>query len=228
MVLSRDVDEGQTVAASYSTPTLFTIAQDLKQMQVEADVDEADIGNVKQGQRVTFTVDAFQGEEFQGTVTQVRLNSTVESNVVTYTVIIKADNQDEKLKPGLTATVSIYTMEVKDVLTIEGQALNFQPDSLLLQQYYQTHGIDAKPVSIARKKEGSDTLKTVWIETPAGLEPKEVTIGRNDGINYEIQQGLTEGEKVVTHMEAANPNAGQQAGQASSPFMPKPPGSKKK
>lgn len=229
VVLSRDVDEGQTVAASYSTPTLFTIAQDLKQMQVEADVDEADIGNVKQGQRVTFTVDAFQGEEFQGTVTQVRLNSTVESNVVTYTVIIKADNQDEKLKPGLTATVSIYTMEVKDVLTIEGQALNFQPDSLLLQQYYQTNGIDAKPVSIAKKKEGgNDTLKTVWIETLVGLEPKEVTIGRNDGINYEIQQGLTEGEKVVTHMEAVNTNSGQAAGQASSPFMPKPLGSKKK
>ncbi|MFP9113451.1 efflux RND transporter periplasmic adaptor subunit [Flavobacterium sp. RHBU_3] len=229
VVLSRDVDEGQTVAASYSTPTLFTIAQDLKQMQVEADVDEADIGNVKQGQRVTFTVDAFQGEEFQGTVTQVRLNSTVESNVVTYTVIIKADNENEKLKPGLTATVSIYTMEVKDVLTIEGQALNFQPDSLLLQQYNAIHGITAKPVSIPKKAEGgNDTKKTVWIETPNGLEPKEVTVGRNDGINYEIQGGLIEGEKVVTHMEATVTNTSQPAGQASSPFMPKPPGSKKK
>lgn len=228
VVLSRDVDEGQTVAASYSTPTLFTIAQDLKQMQVEADVDEADIGNVKEGQRVTFTVDAFPGEEFSGSVTQVRLNSTVESNVVTYTVIIKADNEDEKLKPGLTATVSIYTMEINDVLTVEGQALNFVPDSVALQQYNQQHGF-ANTAPPAPKKQDDQATKVVWIETPDGLQPKEIKTGRNDGINYEILQGLAEGEKVVTRMEAGSTGTTATAGdEASSPFMPKPPGSKKK
>ena len=118
VVLSRDIDEGQTVAASYSTPTLFTIAQDLKEMQVEADVDEADIGNVKEGQRVTFTVDAYVGETFEGEVTQVRLDPTITSNVVTYTVVIRADNPDLKLKPGLTATISIYTLELNCIIRI--------------------------------------------------------------------------------------------------------------
>ncbi|WP_446051763.1 efflux RND transporter periplasmic adaptor subunit, partial [Zobellia laminariae] len=127
VVLSRDIDEGQTVAASYSTPTLFTIAQDLKEMQVEADVDEADIGVVKEGQRVSFTVDAYQGKVFEGIVTQVRLDPTVTSNVVTYTVVIKADNPDLQLKPGLTATISIYTLELKDVLSVEAKAINFKP-----------------------------------------------------------------------------------------------------
>jgi HlyD family secretion protein len=229
VVLSRDVDEGQTVAASYSTPTLFTIAQDLKQMQVEADVDEADIGNVKEGQRVSFTVDAFPGEEFSGSVTQVRLNSTVESNVVTYTVIIKADNENEKLKPGLTATVSIYTMEVKDVLTVEGQALNFVPDSVTLQQYNQQHGYASAAPTAPKETGQAGDNKVVWVETPTGLQPKEIKIGRNDGINYEILQGLTEGEKVVTRIESGTASSTPAAsGEASSPFMPKPPGSKKK
>lgn len=135
VVLSRDIDEGQTVAASYSTPTLFTIAQDLKEMQVEADVDEADIGNVKEGQRVTFTVDAYVGETFEGEVTQVRLDPTITSNVVTYTVVIRADNPDLKLKPGLTATISIYTLELNDVLTAEAKAINFTPDVESLNDY---------------------------------------------------------------------------------------------
>lgn len=137
VVLSRAIDEGQTVAASLSTPTLFTIAQDLKEMQVEADVDEADIGQVKEGQRVEFTVDAYIGETFNGVVTQVRLDPTVTSNVVTYTVVIKADNPDLKLKPGLTATISIYTLELKDVLTAEAKAINFKPERDLLAIYNQ-------------------------------------------------------------------------------------------
>ncbi|MEC8682795.1 MAG: efflux RND transporter periplasmic adaptor subunit, partial [Bacteroidota bacterium] len=127
VVLSKEVDEGQTVAASFETPTLFTIAKDLKEMQVEADVDEADIGNVAEGQRVSFTVDAYQGETFTGTITQVRLDPTEEESVITYTVVIKADNPDLKLKPGLTATVSIYTLELDDVLTTEAKAVNFNP-----------------------------------------------------------------------------------------------------
>lgn len=231
VVLSRDVDEGQTVAASYSTPTLFTIAQDLKQMQVEADVDEADIGNVKEGQRVVFTVDAFPGEEFNGSVTQVRLNSTVESNVVTYTVIIKADNPEEKLKPGLTATVSIYTMEIKDVLTVAAQALNFEPDPAVLQQYNEANGIiqqGGTPPAAPQNKEGKDDgTKTVWVKTAQGLTPKDIKVGSNDGINYQVLSGLNEGEEVVTSMQAVTEKAAG-GGTASSPFMPKPPGQKRK
>ena len=109
IILSKEVEEGQTVAASMSAPTLFKIAKDIKRMQVEADVDEADIGQVKVGQRVSFTVDAYPQEEFSGKVTQVRLSPTTTSNVVTYTVIVEAENPDEKLKPGLTATIDIYT-----------------------------------------------------------------------------------------------------------------------
>ncbi|MEL1242822.1 efflux RND transporter periplasmic adaptor subunit [Flavobacterium sp. DGU11] len=225
VVLSKDVNEGQTVAASFSTPTLFTIAQDLKQMQVEADVDEADIGNVKQGQRVVFTVDAFPGEEFNGAVTQVRLNSTVESNVVTYKVIIKADNPDEKLKPGLTATVSIYTMEIKDVLILEAKALNFTPDPDLLQQYNAGAGMKAIPADV-KKAAPENALKTVWIKSAKGMESREVKTGRTDGINYEILSGLSKGDEVVTTLEAAGAADGMPQGGASSPFMPKPPSKK--
>jgi len=230
VVLSKDVDEGQTVAASYSTPTLFTIAQDLKRMQVEADVDEADIGNVKVGQRVVFTVDAFPDEEFAGQVTQVRLNSTVTSNVVTYTVIIKADNPDEKLKPGLTATVSIYTMELKDVLTLEAKALSFEPDAQLIQQYNAANGGapqgDNSPAAEVKDNEPlhDEYTKTVWVKDAKGLHAQEVTVGKSDGINYEIVSGLKAGDEVATTLEAAVVNAAQPGG--SSPFMPKPPGKK--
>lgn len=225
VVLSKDVNEGQTVAASFSTPTLFTIAQDLKQMQVEADVDEADIGNVKQGQRVVFTVDAFPGEEFNGAVTQVRLNSTVESNVVTYKVIIKADNPDEKLKPGLTATVSIYTMEIKDILILEAKALNFTPDQDLLQQYNASADMKAVPADV-KKASPENALKTVWIKSAKGMESMEVKTGKTDGINYEILSGLAKGDEVVTTLEAAGAADGMPQGGASSPFMPKPPSKK--
>ena len=112
VVISREVEEGQTVAAGFETPTLFTIAKDLTEMQVIADVDEADIGQVMDGQRVTFSVDAYPNDIFEGVVTQVRLEATVESNVVTYEVVISAPNPDLKLKPGLTATVSIYTLSL--------------------------------------------------------------------------------------------------------------------
>ncbi|RZJ72286.1 efflux RND transporter periplasmic adaptor subunit [Flavobacterium sp.] len=229
VVLSKDVDEGQTVAASYSTPTLFTIAQDLKQMQVEADVDEADIGNVKTGQRVDFTVDAFPGQTFSGKVSQVRLNATVTSNVVTYTVIIKADNPDEKLKPGLTATVSIYTMEVKDVLTVEAKALNFTPDKTLLTKYNSENAANYLGDALDKPQLPDEAdQKTVWVSDTDGIHPVAVTVGVNDGINYEIVDGLNPGQKVVTALaqsdsDSAKPTQGESA---SSPFMPKPPGRK--
>lgn len=128
VVLKRAVDVGQTVAASMSTPTLFIIAKDLSQMKVMAAVDEADIGQVKAGQRVEFTVDAFQEEKFSGKVQEVRLNPTTTSNVVTYTVVITADNPEQKLLPGMTATCTIITKEVKDAIAIPVKALKFIPD----------------------------------------------------------------------------------------------------
>ncbi|NLD99013.1 MAG: efflux RND transporter periplasmic adaptor subunit [Fibrobacter sp.] len=135
-VLSRSVDEGQTVAASLNAPTLFTIARDLARMAVNAAVDEADIGQVKQNQRVIFTVDAFPGEEFHGKVSQVRLEPTVTSNVVTYTVTILAENNELKLLPGMTATITVFVKEVQNVLTIPSRALRFQPDADLLQKLH--------------------------------------------------------------------------------------------
>ena len=134
VILSKSVEEGQTVAASFNTPELFVIAQDLTDMRVIADIDEADIGGVKEGQRVSFTVDAFPEDTFEGQVTQVRQEATTESNVVTYEVVISAPNNDLKLKPGLTANVTIYTMEKNDVLAVPAKALRFIPNEALLKK----------------------------------------------------------------------------------------------
>jgi HlyD family secretion protein len=133
VVISRAVEEGQTVAAGFSTPTLFTIANDLTQMEVIANVDEADIGQVEEGQRVSFTVDAYPNDVFEGQVTQVRLEATTTSNVVTYEVVINAPNPDLKLKPGLTANITIYTLERTNILTVPSKALRFVPDASLLE-----------------------------------------------------------------------------------------------
>jgi HlyD family secretion protein len=135
VVLNRAVDEGQTVAASFNTPTLFTIAQDLTKMQVVANVDEADIGQVMEGQKVTFTVDAYPDDNFIGMVRQVRLMAVTNSNVVTYSVVIDAPNPDLKLKPGLTASIVAYTREVNNALTIPAKALRFKPDSSVISQF---------------------------------------------------------------------------------------------
>jgi HlyD family secretion protein len=225
VVLSKAVDEGQTVAASYSTPTLFTIAKDLKQMQVEANVDEADIGSVKEGQRVTFMVDAYPDEEFSGSVTQVRLNSTVTSNVVTYTVIIKADNPEEKLKPGLTATVSIFTMELKDVLTLEAKAFAFEPDMKLVTQYNTNKNGTVSEQKLAITPTKDKNSKNIWIKDNNGIHQQKITVGKNDGINYEIIDGLIKGSEVVTALKNEQVATGSSES-SSSPFMPKPPGKK--
>ncbi|MAX71283.1 MAG: efflux transporter periplasmic adaptor subunit [Flavobacteriaceae bacterium] len=222
VVLSRDIDEGQTVAASYSTPTLFTIAQDLREMQVEADVDEADIGNVKEGQRVTFTVDAYIGETFEGEVTQVRLDPTVESNVVTYVVVIKADNPDLKLKPGLTATISIYTLELKNIITTEAKAVNFKPDQQTLNNYYAQHNL---PNDINIPNDGT----TLWVyNTNGSLLPKTVKLGASDGVSVQVISGVNEGDKLVYSLKETAVADLSSDTEAESPFMPKPPGSNKK
>ncbi len=230
VVLSRDIDEGQTVAASYSTPTLFTIAQDLKEMQVEADVDEADIGNVKEGQRVTFTVDAYIGETFDGEVTQVRLNPTTTSNVVTYTVVIKAHNPDLKLKPGLTATISIYTLELKDVLTTQAKAVNFNPEPALLAQYIEQNNITISSEVPQNETLNNDNITVLWVlNNDKTIVSRPVKLGASDGVNVQILEGISKGEKLVYSLKATD-NLTETTAETSSesPFMPKPPGSNKK
>ncbi|WP_067149276.1 efflux RND transporter periplasmic adaptor subunit [Pseudotamlana agarivorans] len=229
VVLSRDIDEGQTVAASLSTPTLFTIAKDLKEMQVEADVDEADIGEVKEGQRVTFTVDAYIGEIFEGVVTQVRLDPTITSNVVTYTVVIKADNPDLKLKPGLTATISIYTLELNDVLTTEAKAVNFHPEPPVLEAFNKQLGLDVpSPKDVDGPRSTTDESTIVWVEGQNGLlKPKAIKIGASDGVNVQILSGIQAGEKLVYSLKSdSGSKMPERQGSGDSPFMPKPPGKK--
>lgn len=224
IIISKEVEEGQTVAAAMSTPTLFTIAKDINQMQVEADVDEADIGEVKVGLRVSFTVDAYPDEQFSGKVRQVRLGATTTSSVVTYTVIIDADNPDKKLKPGLTATVTIFTQDLNDVLTIENQALNFSPDSILLAKYYEQQQLKKQLPALTR----SEGKKYVWVKDSDGaIASREITTGTNDGVNIEILSGLSAGDTVITRMEEKGKASGGSAS-GSSPFMPKPPSSNSK
>ena len=185
-VISKSVEEGQTVAASFNTPELFTIAKDLTNMQVIANVDEADIGGVKEGDRVTFTVDAYPDDTFEGTVKQVRLEATTTNNVVTYEVVISASNADLKLKPGLTANVTIYTQERSGVLAVANKALRFTPTK-------ETVGKDMKIVDCKGKNK-------VWTLNGNTLTAHPVTIGQTDGINTEITKGLKQGDKIVTEI----------------------------
>lgn len=226
IILSREVEEGQTVAATMTTPTLFTIAKDITKMQVEADVDEADIGGVEVGQRVSFTVDAYPQEEFSGRVRQVRLSATTESNVVTYTVIIDADNPEQKLKPGLTATITIFTQELKDIDTVPASAIAFSPDTETLQKYYQQNQIKAK---IPEIKTGKNKEKYIWIKNNDGsLSQKQITIGINDGINIQVVSGLTGSEQIVTSLEEQTEPVAKSESDGSSPFMPKRPNNNNK
>lgn len=222
VVISRAVEEGQTVAAGFETPTLFTIAADLTQMQVIADVDEADIGGVKEGQRVEFSVDAYPNDTFEGTVTQVRLEATEESNVVTYEVVISAHNPDLKLKPGLTANVTIYIAERRNVINIPLKALRFVPD----MPSGQAPAAESQPQP---QKPGNDSIKTIWVQENNTWTPRQVKVGMDNGVNIEICEGLNEGETVAIDRKS---NGGLPAEQLSgnkeeSPFMPKPPGKKK-
>ena len=185
-VISKSVEEGQTVAASFNTPELFTIAKDLTNMQVVANVDEADIGNVKEGDRVTFTVDAYPDDTFEGTVKQVRLEATTTNNVVTYEVVISAPNADLKLKPGLTANVTIYTQERSGVLAVANKALRLIPTK-------EPVGKDIKIVDCKGKNK-------VWTLNGNTLTAHPVTIGQSDGINTEITKGLKQGDKIVTEI----------------------------
>jgi HlyD family secretion protein len=226
VVLSRAVDEGQTVAASLNTPTLFTIARDLKEMQVEANVDEADIGQVKIDQRVTFTVDAFPGEEFNGQVTQVRLNPTTSSNVVTYTVVIKADNPELKLMPGMTATITIFTKELQNIVVLEAKAANAKIEMSFIEQYYKQQGktFDFRSFGPPPAKD----QKVVWVVKNGVLERKEVKFGISNGVFVEVVEGLKEGDRVLFSISASkgtikDNKTSEESETSGSPFMPKPP-----
>ena len=190
-VISKSVEEGQTVAASFNTPELFTIAKDLTNMQVVADVDEADIGAVKEGDRVTFTVDAYPDDTFEGTVKQVRLQATTTNNVVTYEVVISAQNADLKLKPGLTANVTIYTQERTGVLAVANKALRFTPTK-------ETVGKDMKIVDCKGKNK-------VWTLDGKTLTAHPVSIGQTDGMHTEITKGLKAGQQIVTEILVHTP-----------------------
>lgn len=223
VVISRAVEEGQTVAAGFETPTLFTIAADLTQMQVIADVDEADIGGVQEGQRVIFTVDAYPNDTFEGTVTQVRLEATEESNVVTYEVVISAHNPDLKLKPGLTANITIYTAERRNVVNIPLKALRFVPDPPSGKNRHEPEDLPQQEIS------GNDSLKIVWVQDGKEWKPRKVVVGMDNSVNVEICSGLEAGETVAidrkSNISATNRQSSEE--KEESPFMPKPPGKKK-
>lgn len=216
VVLSKSVEEGQTVAASFSTPELFTIAQDLTNMQVVADVDEADIGDVKEGERVTFTVDAYPDDTFEGKVKQVRQEATTTNNVVTYEVVISAPNADLKLKPGLTANVTIYTAERKGVLSVPSKALRFTPQK-------ETVG-KMKIVDVANAK------NKVWTLEGNSIVAHKVNIGMTDGTNTQIVGGIAEGTKVITGLNVmgGEEKMPMEAQGEKSPFAPGPPGKNKR
>lgn len=271
VILERAVDVGQTVAASMSTPTLFVIAKDLVQMKVMAAVDEADIGQVKAGQRVDFTVDAFQDESFHGSVQEVRLNPTTTSNVVTYTVVITAENPEQKLLPGMTATCTIVTQEIPDAIAIPVKALKFTPaeGTPMLDPKDMPHpphgkfpggpgkfgpppgGKDGEmpppPPGMGaggpppggpggfggfggpngKKKRPQFKGDLVWVSIDGKCAPRPIKTGISDGVNVQVLKGLSVGDSVIVSQEMITSKKVEKS-EASSPFMPGPPGKKKK
>jgi HlyD family secretion protein len=228
VVLNRAIELGQTVAASFSTPELFTIANDLTQMKVETSVDEADIGKVNNGQRVEFTVDAYPDLKFEGTVSQVRLQPVTTNNVVTYTVILSAPNPDKKLMPGMTASATIYVEEKQNTLIVSGKAIRFTPKADYLKTMMSKvkmpaggpntaqSGMSSMPftgqgmptgtppagIAFPTAAAGSDVvIKNIWVKAPKdGISPVPITIGIDNGSSVEVLSGLKEGDEVVISM----------------------------
>jgi len=241
-VLSRNVSEGQTVAASFNTPTLFSIAKDLTRMQVGAAVDEADIGNVKQGQRVTFTVDAFPDDMFEGTVSEIRLQPSVSANVVTYATIINTANDQLKLKPGMTANITIYTKEENNALLISARATKFKPDSSIMRKYQivderkrqkgqqtaSAPGTNVSPIPANGKirkdsssVNDSNNIKraSVWVLNGNTLTRRFIRTGLEDGTQVQVLGGLTVNDEIVDGVQQAGVKANSNNNQRS-PFMP--------
>ncbi len=245
VIVSRSVDEGQTVAASFNTPTLFSIAQDLTKMQVVASIDEADIGQVKEGNKVLFTVDAFPDDEFAGEVIQIRLEPTISQNVVTYNVLIDAPNPDLKLMPGMTANLNIMVAKESNVLKIESKALRYSPSQDVLIEMRKQMMSNRNNEGTARPMPGGtsrgqiptgamrtggmqgmlsrdlpDGEALVWVKTEKLIRPKRIKTGLSDGSYTTIIEGLDEGEEVVT---GENKKKKEQNGEQKSPFLPSRP-----
>ncbi|MGN0214993.1 MAG: efflux RND transporter periplasmic adaptor subunit [Prevotella sp.] len=209
-IINKYVAEGQTVAASFSTPELFGVARDLKKMQVLVDVDEADIGDVRPGESATFTVDTYPDDTFQGTVQQVRLGGSTSNNVVTYKVVISTSNADLKLKPGMTANVTIYTQQKSGVLSVPTKALRFTPAK-------ETVGkMKIKDISNAKNK--------VWTIEGNNIVAHQVNIGMSDGTHTQIVSGVKQGQKVITGVDVKTDDAAADGSNSSesSPFAPGP------
>lgn len=244
VILNRNISVGQTVAASFSTPTLFIIAKDITKMEVEANVDEADIGDVKPGNRASFTVDAFINDQFGGTVKEVRLHPSVSANVVTYTTIINAPNDDMKLKPGMTANIVIYTKEVNNALLIPAKALAFTPDSSLMKDYqiegkvshkgkHTGAGRNAGGAGNPAANQVSHTAKSrsdssgvpkqhalVWVVEGKKLVQKRIQIGLNDNTQVEVLSGLAESDSVAVGISGGAMGTASATTPGASPFLP--------
>lgn len=223
VILDRAVNVGQTVAASFNTPTLFTIAEDLTKMQVEVDVDEADIGYIRVGQEAAFTVDAYSDDTFSGTVQQIRLQPTVTSNVVTYTVIVEAPNPDQKLFPGMTANITIKVQE-ETGLTIPMEALNFRMTEQISSQ------LDTREISFVNQARaqapasgtngnGKAKVISVWVKKGDNVEQRNIETGINDGIHTIVKSGLNDGEDVVLSASVGKKSKDKKA----TSIMPGPP-----
>ena len=243
IILNRAVDQGQTVAASFSTPNLFTIGNDLRQMQVQANVDEADIGQVRKGQPVSFTVDAYPYETFVGDVRQIRLQPIVTSNVVTYIVIVNAPNPELKLMPGMTANITVQVQKIDSVLIVPGKALRFTPDPLWLAEYMKNNpnqqGMNRTDRPAASESESNDGTErqygaggfqsgiqpgkkpvAVWVKTGEKIHRTRVVTGAIDPMNVEIKSGLKEGDEVILSMNITGKGTSAEPATARSPFMP--------
>lgn len=237
VVLNRNISVGQTVAASFNTPTLFVIAKDIKKMEVQANVDEADIGAVKTGNRVSFTVDAFITDQFKGIVKEVRLHPSVSANVVTYTTIISTPNDDMKLKPGMTANIIIYTKEVNNAMLLPAKALSFEPDSSLSKDYQIIgkvarkrkkaggSGSDAAPKAhaMSSRSDSSGIVRQtsyVWLLKGKQIVQTRIKTGLNDNTQVEVLSGLTANDVVITGATGGKISATGATAAGGSPFMP--------
>jgi HlyD family secretion protein len=244
VVMTRNVSVGQTVAASFNTPTLFVIAKDISKMQVQAAVSEADIGDVRIGLRVTFTVDAYPDISFTGTVNQIRLDPVVSANVVTYTTIITAPNDDLKLKPGMTANSFIFTKEVDSALLISAKALKFKPDASMAKQFriiadsagerkvqHDARKASVNPLAAPRHKHDTSSREVdtasdrgtpafVWLKIGDSLVERMITTGLNNDTQVQVLSGLDPNDEVINGVEIQTKGAASSGGAVRSPFMP--------
>ena len=188
-VISKEIEQGQTVAASFSTPTLFQVAEDLSKMQIEASISEADIGYIKPEMAATFTVDAYPDDKFYGKIRQVRLSPTEESNVVMYTVIIEIDNSSRKLLPGMTASVIIKAQEANDVMTVSAMAMQYKPSAKVRES-----------IKVKKIENMNENQSVVYVYNNGKIIPTVITKGLSDMTNIEIKDGLNIGDKVIVEV----------------------------